>query len=313
MKDVSEMENVYDDAENFLDKQEDQLYAGRDDFISIYTDPYYNQIPGVTDSMNAGVSNLNNQIGTAGFQEQNALASGRRLFGELSARNRQAFGGASSVGQAASEIAAREFQRQIGTVRNTAAQTVQKIITQINEVKSKADTMINKLKADAELARKEAQLAFQDKINFIDQKRYELKQQKAIDKIEALKELRDRILSIQEITTAKTAEVDNFRVTEMARIQQEGAGYNTFVDNSGAYGTDQLNRQGAISSAGQQQFGAANQLGNSYGSANSALQTASGFIPLGGGRKTDNYETMVNPFVPPTYDEEEYAAGGYYQ
>lgn len=301
MNDVNKTEDIYDEGKDYLDNLESNLYKNLPNYLSLFTDPYYNQIPTVTSNMNAGVANLQNQQGLAQYQEQDALSAARRLYNELTARNRQAFGGVSSVGQAASEIGARELQRQMGTVKNTAAQTIQGIVTKINEVKDKANTMIAKLKSDAELAKKEAQLAFQDKIAAINEKRYELKQQKAIDKINALAELRDRILSIQQVTTQKSAEVEQFRVAEINRIAQESAGYGQDVENAGLYGANQVGRQATINTTGQGIMSSANQLGSGYSSANSALQSPSGLVTMGKGYKSkyNDYETASDPLLPP--------------
>lgn len=273
---VKNVKNVYDKSSDYLDTLENRIRGGEQDYYNIYTTPYSSQIPLVQSNAQAGISNLQNQQGLAQYQEQDALSAARRLYNELTARNRQAFGGVSSVGQAASEIGARELQSQMGTVKNTAAQTIQGIVTKINDVQSTADAMIQQLTQQKEAALSQAKLAFQDKLSEIDNMRNTINQQKAQLKLDALKEFRDRIQYLQDVQTQRTYELENMKAQAVQSLQAQATELQDYLGMQNETAGGLVSQAGDIYGTGQQNMQSANAIGGQSVNAQSIFNNMSG-------------------------------------
>jgi hypothetical protein len=279
LKHVSNVESVYDDSYNYLDKLEESIKGGEQDFYNIYTSPYTSQIPTVQSNAQAGISNLNNQIGQAQYQQQDAYGAARGLFNELSARNRQAFGGVSSVGQAASEIGAREFQKQLGTITNTANQVIQGITTKINDVTREADSMVQQLQQQAAAAESQAKLAFQDKLMEIENMRNTINQQKAQLKLDALKEFRDRVQYLKDVATQRTYELENQRNAAISNLQAQAGEWSNYLGQQNQFAQQEVGQQSAIQNQGQESMYSANALGGQNANAQSMVNGLFSYSP----------------------------------
>lgn len=272
-----QINNIYDEAYGYLNQQEQRLRAGEQDYYGTFTAPYEAQLPLIEQARQSGVANLQNQQSEAQLQEQNALAAARQLYNELSARNRQAFGGVSSVGQASSEILGREQMRQQGNIQNTSAQVIQGIMTKINDVESKAQAMTQQLQIEKENALSQAKLAFQDKLDAINNDRFMLAQQKAQLKYQEMVAYRDRVQAIQDRNTEFAMNIEAMREQARLEAQQVTQNMNSMNDMYGAQAQEALSNQAGYNNAYVNNIGNSSSLG-SYGNALSTILSPSGYF-----------------------------------
>lgn len=274
-----QINNIYNEANSILNQQEQRLRSGEQDYYNTFTAPYDSQIPLVNQAKQEGIANLQNQQNVAEYQEKSALDAANRLYNELTARNRQAFGGTSSIGQAASEILGREQQRQLGSIKNNSAQVVQGIISKINDTESKASAMLQQLQKEKEAALSQAKLAFQDKLDAIDSDRFALAQQKSQMKYQEMLAYRDRVQALQDRATEYSMQIEAMR--EQARLESRGYldqvnAMNQSYGGQAAQGNQNLSQanQNAIST-----LGFTSGLNGVSGGASSNILSPTGYSP----------------------------------
>lgn len=138
-----------------------------------------------------------------GMQEQKTMSTKqaregqqRQTFQELNQANRQRFGGASSAGQAASELQGREFQKNQYQIGQEAQQAIQQINQQKQVVEREYNQGLQQLEVNKQKAINEVNRVFQDKLLEINSKRGETEAAKAQARMSALQELRNAAYQI---------------------------------------------------------------------------------------------------------------------
>lgn len=189
----AQINEYYGESMDRLNSQESALKGSEQDYYNIATTPYSSQVPLVQQAGQEGQNAILTQQNTAGVQEQNALAAARRLYDELTSRNRQAFGSGAlgSVGQAAGEVLGRSTQQGFGAIRNAAGETMQKLYTAATDLKTKTDAQLNSLELQKQQALSQAKLSFKERLDMINQQKELVGQAKAEAKLDALREYRD--------------------------------------------------------------------------------------------------------------------------
>lgn len=198
--DMTEINRQIDDAYNptmgYLSQAEGNL---RNDFPTILSDINAQYGLGVDQAGTA----KNNAFGAIGSQQEMAtqknndvMADARRLYDELRRGYGQRFGGASSAGQAATELGNLEQQRQQGKIGRDYTNTVNQIEGQRVQVQQKYDESLKQLEVTKNTAVNEANRDFQNKMLQISQSRAETEQAKAQARLGALQDLRNKVFQI---------------------------------------------------------------------------------------------------------------------
>lgn len=130
------------------------------------------------------------------FTKQAREGQQRQTFQELNQANRQRFGGASSAGQAASELQGREFQKNQYQIGQEAQQAVQQINQQKQVVEREYNQGLQQLEVNRQKAINEVNRVFQDKLLEINSKRKETEAARAQARMGALQELRNAAYQI---------------------------------------------------------------------------------------------------------------------
>lgn len=139
---------------------------------------------------------IQEQQTTAEQRNQNVLADARRLYDELNRGYMQRFGGASSAGQAATELSRLEQQRQQGRTQQEFGNTMRQIETARTQVEQKYQEQVYQLDQQTNQAKVDAQRDFQNKLLQISQMRAENETNKAQARLQALQDLRNKIYQI---------------------------------------------------------------------------------------------------------------------
>lgn len=194
--------SVYGDSENILNRTEQGIRDGEQDFYKQYAAPFESQIPVLGQSRDTALAQTQNQLGQVQSQGENALSAARRLTNELMQGAQQRFGGVNSAGEFAKNFIGRELQRQMGDIQSTTGQNVQKLLDKQNEIQTNYSTQLQSLTQQKEGALAQARNEFQNKLREIDNARLGLSQNKAQLKLQALADLRNRAMAIEDQSRA---------------------------------------------------------------------------------------------------------------
>jgi len=130
-------------------------------------------------------------------QQETALDAARRLYNELGQGYQQRFGGASSAGEAAKALSNVEQQRQMGQTRQGYQDTVRQIETQKVNVEENYKNSLMELQAKRDSAVREANNNFQSAILSIEKDKGIAAQEKALAKMNLLKEYKTELFNIK--------------------------------------------------------------------------------------------------------------------
>lgn len=190
------IDEAYGSSQNYLNDAENNL---RSDYPTVLKD--------ITGQYNLGVNQAGsartNALGAISTQQelatqknQDVMSDARRLYDELRRGYQQRFGGASSAGQAATELGNLEQQRQQGKIGRDYTNTVNQIEGQRVQVQQKYDESLQQLEQTKNVAVNEANRDFQNKLLQISQSRAENEQAKAQARLSALQDLRNKVFQI---------------------------------------------------------------------------------------------------------------------
>jgi hypothetical protein len=292
------IDDSYNSVMGRLNKQEDNLYDNEPNFYNIATAPYTSQIPLVQQAGQEGESALGLQQQKAGLNEQNALAAARRLYDELTSRNRQAFGSGAlgSVGQAASEILGRTAQQGMGSIRNQAAETYNNIATAVVNLKAKVKAQLDSLELQKNQALSQAKIAFQEKIDYINEKKNEAAQAKAQNKLDAMREYRDYVRSIEQQATQLSNSITNQANSVYGDLVDQTTALKSNVAGSVNTGISAVGNQGVQNAGAYNSMGQGNAL--SASSQQSTLDSLYGNITA---KKPEDVPSIFAPLGSSTY------------
>lgn len=135
----------------------------------------------------------------SGFnQKEDALSSARRLYDQLRTGYQQRFGGSTSAGGAASEIASAEQQRQMGGVQRDYGTLMSTIDVKRADLDRGYSTSVMQLKQATDQAKSTAWSDFQSKLLSITQSRGEIESAKSQAKLSALNDYRNKVFAISQ-------------------------------------------------------------------------------------------------------------------
>lgn len=145
----------------------------------------------------SGVANDDRERGAEQTRGANAIADARQLYGELQQGVKQRFGGSSSAGEFADAFYGREAQKQQGNIQNTVGQNIQKLVAHAQDLKSKFDAQLVDLEDKKNTALAQARDTFTQRIQQINGLKATAEQNKAQMKLQALQELRQNAMAVQ--------------------------------------------------------------------------------------------------------------------
>lgn len=254
------IEETYGASENYLNQAENQV---RSDYPTVQND--INAQYGVnTAQLGTGhqnnVNTLNQTQDKTDYAHESALAAARRLYSELRQGYQQRFGGSSSAGQAASEIANVEQQRQMGqTNRGYQDANVQIGNSRMNEEKEYQNGL-QALNVQKDTALNQANRDFQNKLLQISQNRAANAQAKGQAKLQALQDLRNQIFQINQQTVQFAQSLEAMRAQGQAQLGNFGTSTGQYVANAqqaaqgfGQYASQKPTSNLQASGGGQQQ------------------------------------------------------------
>lgn len=215
---MREIDSAYGDSYNYLNNAEGQLNKDYPSVLDEINSQYGTSSKLLQNSRQSGMNELDTQLGSADNRKMDALSEARRLYDSLQRGYGQRFGGSSSAGQAASEIAGVEQQRQQGTIGRDYQQTVRQIETGRAEIEDKYQGGLLQLEQTKQQATNQANRDFQNKLLEINRMRGELSQNKASMRLQALQELRAQVYQIEAENRQFQQQLDLMKSQQMKSI-----------------------------------------------------------------------------------------------
>lgn len=220
---------AYGASSNYLNQAESALRADYPTILNEISGQYDLGTQQATSGKSATLGTINEQQIMADQRNQNVMADARRMYDELRRGYGQRFGGASSAGGAASEIAAVEQQRQQGKIQQDYGNTLRQIETARTQVETKFQEQLANLKQVKDQAVNEANRDFQNKLLQISQSRAENEQAKASARLSALQDLRNKVYQIN-------LQNMQFQQTLQSQKQQADSSLANYSNTLGGYG-----------------------------------------------------------------------------
>lgn len=216
---MAAIEEAYGAGMGYLQGVESRLRPEFESALQEAESIYGTQAKALGGQRETAVGQLQEQ-GVKGQQAyESALAQARQMYEQLQRGYQQRFGGASSAGQAATEIANVERLRQQGQNYRTLQDVNRQIERSRMDVENQYNTNLMQLEQNKIAAQNQARREFNDRLSQIEAQRGQLAQNKAAQKLQALQNLRQQVLQIE-------AESRNFQNTlslqrEQARMNLE--------------------------------------------------------------------------------------------
>lgn len=234
---LNQIDEIYNSSFDYLNQAENAL---RSDLPNVLKSAQSNYDTNAS-VLNGQKQNADNQFGfqsnQAGTQNQNALSDSRNLYNELQTGYQQRFGGSSSAGEAAYQLAGREQQRQQGQLAQQYNTTLQQIGMQKADVQSKYDSSLLQLQQQKQNAIDQANRDFQQKLLDINNNRAQVSSAKAQARLGALQDLRNQVYSINQ----QNAQFTNTLNQQNQQAQQQLAQYGAQIQSGVAGGQTAVN------------------------------------------------------------------------
>lgn len=239
------IDEAYGQSNQYLDQAEQALRADLPNALQAAQSNYDVNAQQLGDTRTSANENFNTQKGKATTSYENALADARRLYQEQQTGANQRFGGASSAGQAFSEIQSREQARQFGQTNRSYTDVLNQVETQRGQVEREYNTGLLQLQQQKQTAVDQANRDFQNKLLQISQNRAQLGQAKAEARLQALQQLRSEVFAISQQNT----QFEQALAMQKQQAQQQLGAYSQSVLGA-------TNQTGALTSAYNPQISA---------------------------------------------------------
>lgn len=191
-----EVEAIYSPLMNYLNQAESAVTSEYQRYVPELEQQYATSLSNIQNQKTQGERELTAQEQAAETRKEDALTAARRLYDELRRGGLQRFGGASSAGQAFTELTAQEQQRQSGNIWQAYQQTLD------NLNKYRANLLDNFAQAQKELelaktsALQQAYDNYQNRLNEIRAKKGDTESLKAKALYDELQNLRNQVYQI---------------------------------------------------------------------------------------------------------------------
>lgn len=192
----AELNAAYDPIFAYLNQAEGQLGGLYNTQMGLIDQQGANRVNELQAERDKSLNTLGKQRSDAMQRKEDVLTSSRRLYNELGMANRQRFGGATSAGQAASELQNIEFQRSNAMNNRAFEETVREIGNREMEVGSQYTLGQSRIREQMDQLKAQAQADFQNNLLEISRERASTEAEKASRKLTSLEQYRQNLLSV---------------------------------------------------------------------------------------------------------------------
>jgi len=188
--------DIFSPTMDYLNQAESQIKSQQPEINQEIEAQYGTSKQSLEGEKASGERNLAQSEQGAVTRKEDASSAARRLFQELSAGGRQRFGGATSAGEAYSELTGRELQRGLGQTETQFNQAMMQIDNHKQDLQMKFTNALADLENQKNTAMNEARRFFEDKLLEITRMRGEAESNKAAARLSALQDLKNKVYAI---------------------------------------------------------------------------------------------------------------------
>ncbi|GIW70230.1 MAG: hypothetical protein KatS3mg101_0977 [Patescibacteria group bacterium] len=189
-------EAIYAPIMSYLSEAENTLRSNFESQRSLIEQEYQNALSSLGVQKTQSLRDLSTQEEQARQRKEDALSAARRLYSELGQGIQQRFGGASSAGQAASELLGREQLKQQGGIWRAFQNAVSQIENYRARLNENYDQAINDVNLQKAQAIQQIQSDYNAKLAQIGALRGQTESAKANLKLQLLNDLKDKVWQI---------------------------------------------------------------------------------------------------------------------
>lgn len=193
---MQEINNMASANNNYLNDVQSQMQSGFNTYQQDAQAQQAAQQAQLDASRNTSLQTVATNEQAAEQRRVDALSAARRLYDELMRSGSQRFGGASSAGQAYSELNAQEQQRRMGGIQSDYNTTMTQFENQKSQIEQQYQASIANLQAQTTQFMNEKRRDFDNKLMEISRMRNETEQNKSQMRLEALQQLRNEVFSV---------------------------------------------------------------------------------------------------------------------
>lgn len=192
-KEQEAVDNIFSDIKSYLDQARGTLRGGKESLKSDIGTQEETNLQTLRGDYEAGQERIEGQGLDAEQKRINAENRARQLHDELSMGGQQRFGGATSAGQAYSELMGRETQRAQQMNMQEYQQAMRQINSAYNQVERDYTQGKQQITQQAQMARNEIMRDFNNKMLEIDQMETTAAGNKEAMKLDRLSQLRNQV------------------------------------------------------------------------------------------------------------------------
>ena len=230
----AEVDSIFNEVNSYLDKNAGLLQSSKDSLNSDVDSQLQTNL-GILDTSRGQADRLLGEQGISAQQRNidNQNAS-RRLFNELQTGGRQRFGGASSAGQAYTELNNVEQQRRAGQNAEEMNTAMREIDGEKMRVQEEYGNGLLQLNQQAQQAKNDTLREFNSQMMEINNSRASAAQNKGAMKLEALQNLRNQMFQIQVQERQFQQNLESARQQMLMELEAQQSQYSQSVNNAGA-------------------------------------------------------------------------------
>ncbi len=191
-----QINSIYAPIASYLESAKGSLDTEYGNYKSELNTQYDNSASKLATQKQSGLTELASDQTAADKRKTDALTAATNLYNELMRGGRQRFGGATSAGQAYTELSNTELQKSSNSIQSLWEEASQKI----TQYKSDLETQYESNLKDLELARtsalNQAYSDYQNKIQEINMYKAQNESNKASAKLDALNNLRNQVYNL---------------------------------------------------------------------------------------------------------------------
>jgi len=204
----AELNAAYNPIFDYLNQAESGVRNLYNQQNALYDTQAANRKSELATERNTANTKIAQQKSDAQQRKEDVITSSRRLYNELGMANRQRFGGATSAGQAASELQNVEFQRANASNEKSYQSTLREIGNQEMEVQSQYTLGLNRINEQLDQAKQSLYSDFQNNLLEISRQRASTEAEKASRKLNYLEQYRNQLFQLEVARQQSLQELD---------------------------------------------------------------------------------------------------------
>lgn len=230
---TDQLGSYYNGVDQDLQNQYNTQLANQGNFISQYTSPYDALLAQAQGSYQQGQGNIAQGQQTAQSNYENVIDQAKNAYNQLVQGYQQRFGGANSAGNYMQALLGQGFQQQLGSANSQLGQNQYDIQKQQSDLTNQYAAQQQTIKAQQNQAQGQAQTAFSNILQQIQNNKTMLDTQKASTLAGAMQQYQQMLYNINANTQYIQSQLDAQLQANQAKLGTSLGSFGTLAGNMG--------------------------------------------------------------------------------